>query len=395
MRACHLDTCPVGVATQNPELRAKFMGTADHVVNYMRFVAEEMREYMSILGFRTVEEMVGRTDVLQISNRAKAHWKASQLDLSTLLHQVQGQRTKTQEQNHGIELSKDVREIYPLVAEAIASQKPITLDMTIKNTERVVGTIVGSEISRKYGEDGLSPNSIQLHFTGHAGQSFGAFIPRGMSMSVVGDVNDYFGKGLSGGKVVAIAPIKGPEESNVIAGNVCLYGATSGSAFINGRAGHRFGVRNSGASIVVEGIGDHGLEYMTGGKVVILGDVGQNFGAGMSGGIAYVLPTNIEEFKFQCNTEMIEFEPLQNKQEVSEVRNLIIKHLEETDSTLALNVLAKWEEMIPRFVKVVPTDYKVMLQKIEAFKEEGFKTEEATLKAFTAVTTKSKVVVAK
>ena len=395
MRACHLDTCPVGVATQNPELRAKFMGNADHVVNYMRFVAEEMREYMSILGFRTVEEMVGRTDVLQISKRAKAHWKASQLDLSTLLHQVQGTRTKKKEQYHGIEQSKDLREIYPLVADAIESKGKVELDFTIKNTERVVGTIVGSEISKKYGEEGLADNSIQLHFTGHAGQSFGAFTPRGMSMSCVGDVNDYFGKGLSGGKVVAIAPIKGPEESNVIAGNVCLYGATSGSAFINGRAGHRFAVRNSGANIVVEGIGDHGLEYMTGGKVVILGDVGQNFGAGMSGGIAYVLPTDTRQFKIQCNTEMIEFEPLKNKQEIEEVRNLIIKHLEETDSTLALNVLAKWDEVVPRIVKVVPTDYKVMLQKIEAFKEEGLKTAEATLKAFTAVTTKSKVVVAK
>lgn len=395
MRACHLDTCPVGVATQNPELRAKFMGTADHVVNYMRFVAEEMREYMSLLGFRTVEEMVGRTDVLQISDRAKKHWKASQLDLSTLLHQVKGVRTKQTEQNHQIEFSKDLREIYPLVHDAIETKEPVQLDFTIKNTERVVGTIIGSEISRKYGEEGMPDNTIQLHFTGHAGQSFGAFAPRGMSLSVLGDANDYFGKGLSGAKVVAIAPIKGPEENNVIVGNVCLYGATSGKAFINGRAGHRFGVRNSGAHVVVEGIGDHGLEYMTGGKVVILGDVGQNFAAGMSGGIAYVLPSNAEQFKKQCNMEMIEFDTLSDVEEIEEVRQMIIQHLEETDSSYALTVLAKWEEMIPRFVKVVPTDYKVMLEQIASFKEEGLKTAEATLKAFTAVTTKAKAVALK
>jgi glutamate synthase (NADPH) large chain len=395
MRACHLDTCPVGVATQNPELRAKFMGSADHVVNFMRFVAEEMREYMAVLGFRTVEEMVGRTDVLTISERAKKHWKASQLDLSTLLHQVQGGRTKQTNQDHKINESFDLVELLPKVQESIEQKTPIELFYDIKNTDRVVGTIVGSEISRKYGEKGLPDNSIKVHFTGHAGQSFGAFIPRGMTLTCTGDVNDYFGKGLSGGKVTAIAPIKGEQEKNVIAGNVCLYGATSGVAFINGKAGHRFAVRNSGATVVVEGIGDHGCEYMTGGKVVILGDVGQNFGAGMSGGIAYVLPTNIEQFKAQCNTEMIEFEKLESKEEIELVRQLIIKHLEETDSTIALDVLAKWKEMIPKFVKVVPSDYKQMLQEIEHFKNEGLQIAEATLKAFTTITTTPKLVVAK
>ena len=395
MRACHLDTCPVGVATQNPELRAKFMGSADHVVNFMRFIAEEMREYMAILGFRTVDEMVGRTDILTISERAKKHWKASQLDLSTLLYQVQGGRTKQTEQDHQINESFDMVELLPKVQESIEQKTPIELFYDIKNTDRVVGTIVGSEISRKYGEKGLPDNSIKVHFTGHAGQSFGAFIPRGMTLTCTGDVNDYFGKGLSGGKVTAIAPIKGDQEKNVIAGNVCLYGATSGVAFINGKAGHRFAVRNSGATVVVEGIGDHGCEYMTGGKVVILGDVGQNFGAGMSGGIAYVLPTNIEQFKAQCNTEMIEFEKLESKEEIELVRQLIIKHLEETDSTIALDVLAKWNEMIPKFVKVVPSDYKQMLQEIEHFKNEGLQVAEATLKAFTTITTKPKLVVAK
>lgn len=393
MRACHLDTCPVGVATQNPELRAKFMGNADHVVNYMRFVAEEMREYMSILGFRTVEEMVGRTDVLQISERTAKHWKASQLDLSALLHQMQGTRTKQQQQNHQIEESFDMRELLPKVTKAIEEKERIELNYPIKNTDRVMGTIVGSEISRKYGEAGLPLNTINLTFTGHAGQSFGAFTPRGMAMRVVGDVNDYFGKGLSGGKVVAIAPIKGEQEKNVIAGNVCLYGATSGQAFINGQAGHRFGVRNSGAQIVVEGIGDHGCEYMTGGKIVVLGDVGQNFGAGMSGGIGYILPSDEEKFKAQCNMEMIQFEKLSDAAEIESVRQLIIQHLEETDSSYALDVLAKWEQFVPQFVKVVPVDYKEMLEKIDEYKLTGLTYDNAAMQAFVEVTGSQKKLV--
>ncbi|WP_339213612.1 glutamate synthase large subunit [Solibacillus sp. FSL W8-0372] len=393
MRACHLDTCPVGVATQNPELRAKFMGNADHVVNYMRFVAEEMREYMSILGFRTVEEMVGRTDVLQISERTANHWKASQLDLSALLHQMQGTRTKQQQQNHQIEESFDMRELLPKVTKAIEEKERIELSYPIKNTDRVMGTIVGSEISRKYGEAGLPLNTINLTFTGHAGQSFGAFTPRGMAMRVVGDVNDYFGKGLSGGKVVAIAPIKGEQEKNVIAGNVCLYGATSGQAFINGQAGHRFGVRNSGAQIVVEGIGDHGCEYMTGGKIIVLGDVGQNFGAGMSGGIGYILPSDEEKFKAQCNMEMIQFEKLSDATEIESVRQLIIQHLEETDSSYALDVLAKWEQFFPLFVKVVPVDYKEMLEKIDEYKLNGLTYDNAAMQAFVEVTGSQKKLV--
>lgn len=386
MRACHLDTCPVGVATQNPELRAKFMGSADHVVNYMRFVAQEMREYMSILGFRTVEEMVGRTDVLMISERTKQHWKASQLDLTALLHQVPGTRTKQHEQHHGIAESFDMVHLLPKVEKAIEEKKKVELSFPIKNTDRVMGTIIGSEISRKYGEQGLSDDTITLTFTGHAGQSFGAFIPRGMTMKVEGDVNDYFGKGLSGGKVMAVSPIKGVYEKNVIAGNVCLYGATSGQAFINGRAGHRFAVRNSGANIVVEGIGDHGCEYMTGGRIVVLGDVGQNFGAGMSGGVAYVLPTNAAAFKAQCNMEMIEFAQLEEKSEVEAVRKLIIQHLEQTESTAALHVLAKWEEMVPKFVKVVPTDYQAMLEKINFHKLQGLTDENAAMQAFAETT---------
>ncbi|RUL48044.1 glutamate synthase large subunit [Lysinibacillus antri] len=386
MRACHLDTCPVGVATQNPELRAKFMGNADHIVNFMRFIAQEMREYMAKLGFRTVEEMVGRTDILEISERAKAHWKASQVDLSALLYQVQGARTKQTNQDLRIEETFDSRFILPKVQRSIEENEPIELEFDIKNTDRVVGTIVGSEISKKYGEKGLKNNTIRIKFTGHAGQSFGAFVPRGMSLSCVGDVNDYFGKGLSGGKLVAIAPIKGEQEKNVIAGNVCLYGATSGTAFINGRAGERFAVRNSGANVVVEGIGDHGCEYMTGGRVVILGDVGKNFAAGMSGGIAYVLPTDEEAFKEKCNMEMIQFERLEDKNELEEVRQMIIQHLEHTESSIALDVLAKWQQFVPKFVKVVPTDYKAMLEKINHHKYQGLEEQDAAMQAFVDAT---------
>lgn len=386
MRACHLDTCPVGVATQNPELRAKFTGTADHIVNYMRFIAQEMREIMASLGFRTVEDMVGRTDMLAVSERAAMHWKASQLDLSKLLHQVDGTRTKQQQQNHFIADSFDMTQLFDKVQPAIAQRKRVELSYAIRNTDRVVGTIIGSEISREYGEAGLPEDTVMLHFTGQAGQSFGAFIPRGMTMTCTGDVNDYFGKGLSGGKLAVIAPIKGKQENNVIAGNVCLYGATSGSVFINGRAGHRFAVRNSGATVVVEGIGDHGLEYMTGGKVVVLGDTGKNFAAGMSGGIAYVLPTNIEQFKALCNMEMIHVEALKSAQEQETVRQLIIAHLNMTGSNKALDVLANWEDTVAHFVKVVPTDYQAMLDQMEYFKLQGVNDKEAALQAFAKAT---------
>jgi glutamate synthase (NADPH) large chain len=354
-----------------------------------------MREYMSILGFRTVEEMVGRTDVLQLSERAKSHWKAGQLDLSKLLHQVEGTRTKQQEQNHGIDVTFDMQQLLPQLKEALEEKQPTELHFNIKNTDRVMGTIVGSEISKRYGEQGLPDNTIQLRFTGHAGQSFGAFIPRGMTMSCVGDVNDYFGKGLSGGKVVAISPIKGDFEKNVIAGNVCLYGATSGQAFINGKAGHRFGVRNSGANIVVEGIGDHGCEYMTGGKIVVLGDVGQNFGAGMSGGIGYILPTDVANFKAQCNMEMIEFGQLEEKAEIQMLKVMITQHVEQTDSTYAKEILANWNYYVPKFVKVVPTDYQNMVDKINLHKLNGLTEENAAMQAFMEATGAGNLAVSK
>lgn len=386
MRACHLDTCPVGVATQNPELRDKFTGNPDHIVNFMMFIAEDVRLHMAKLGFRTFEEMVGRTDVLHTGERGKAHWKAGQLDLSKLLYQVEGNRTKQVEQNHKLDESLDRRELLRKVDYAIQTQSTVDVEHEIRNIDRVVGTMVGSEISQRYGAAGLRDDSIRLRFTGSAGQSFGAFTPRGMLMTVEGDANDYFGKGLSGGKVVAISPIKGSFENNVITGNVCLYGATSGHAFINGRAGERFAVRNSGADIVVEGIGDHGCEYMTGGQIAILGDVGKNFGAGMSGGVAYIQPSDVAAFKKACNMEMIRIADQLTKQDEVQLHHLIEQHYLYTESTKARDILNNWVTAKESFIKVIPEQYEDMLQKIESFKDQGLSAEEATMKAFMAAT---------
>ncbi|TXC93107.1 glutamate synthase large subunit [Metabacillus litoralis] len=386
MRVCHLDTCPVGVATQNPELRDKFAGDPDHIVNYMRFVAQEVREIMAELGFKTMEEMVGSTDVLEVSERAKQHWKAKHLDLTTLLYQPEGARTAKIKQNHKIDQSLDMVEILPKVADAIETGTPIDASFNIKNINRVAGTIVGSEISKRYGEEGLPEDTITLRFTGSAGQSFGAFVPKGITMHLTGDSNDYLGKGLSGGKII----VKPSADStivpsdNVIIGNVPFYGATSGEAYINGHAGERFGVRNSGVNVVVEGVGDHGCEYMTGGRVVILGEVGKNFGAGMSGGIAYILADNKEEFKALCNDEMIEFESLVDDQEINFLQGMIQNHLAYTDSTKASSILANWEESITRFVKVIPKDYKRMMNRIAEQMEAGLTNDEAIMSAFEA-----------
>ncbi|KAB7671171.1 glutamate synthase large subunit [Bacillus sp. B1-b2] len=384
MRACHLDTCPVGIATQNPELRYKFAGDPQHVVHFMQFIAEEVRELMAQLGFRTVEEMVGRTDVLGVSERAQTHWKASSLDLSKLLHQMNGPRTYQTAQNHKIAESMDMTKILPAVESAIENGKSVDLYYHIKNTNRVTGTIVGSEISKKYGEAGLPEDTINLHFSGSAGQSFGAFIPKGMSLYLTGDANDYIGKGLSGGKIVAKATINDTfvAKDNVIIGNVAFYGATDGEAFINGKAGERFAVRNSGASIVVEGIGDHGLEYMTGGEVVILGEVGKNFAAGMSGGVAYVLSSQVEEVKNLSNKEMIMFETLEDRAEIERIKGLLQKHIDNTDSMVARQVLANWDKYISRFIKVIPKDYKRMISSIQNGLSKGLTEEDAVMQAF-------------
>ncbi|ASN06097.1 glutamate synthase large subunit [Virgibacillus necropolis] len=384
MRVCHVDTCPVGIATQNPELRKKFMGDPDHVVNFMYYIAQEVREIMAELGFTTMEEMIGRTDVLAVSDRAKAHWKAKHLDLSTLLYQVDGPRTCQTNQNHHLDESLDLCEILPAVMPAIERKEQVDLSYSIRNTNRVVGTIVGSEISKRYGEEGLPEDTITLRFTGSAGQSFGAYTPSGMSLFLTGDANDYVGKGLSGGKVVVSSPTKAKpyESSNVIAGNVSFYGATSGEAYINGYAGERFAVRNSGANVVVEGIGDHGCEYMTGGRVVILGEVGKNFAAGMSGGIAYVLTEDLSAFKQLCNKEMVEFEPITDRNEAEQVKQMVQDHYHYTESQKGAYVLNNWDEMMKKFVKVTPKDYKLMLEKIQSYKNDGLTDEEAAMSAF-------------
>ncbi|MBY6035835.1 glutamate synthase large subunit [Fictibacillus nanhaiensis] len=386
MRACHLDTCPVGIATQNPELRKKYTGDPDHVVNYMRFVAEEIREIMAQLGFRTMDEMVGRTDVLTVGEHAKNHWKAKHLDLSKLLYQPEGIRTKQTPQDHKIDQTLDVREILPILSPALDANKSVSIDLAIKNTNRVVGTIAGSEITKRFGEEGLPEDSVTLTFSGSAGQSFGAFIPKGMSLYLNGDSNDYLGKGLSGGKII-VSPPKTAEylaDDNVIVGNVAFYGATSGEAFINGIAGERFAVRNSGANIVVEGIGDHGCEYMTGGRVVVLGDVGKNFAAGMSGGTAYIHTHQPLLFKRLCNNDGLELERLSDYEETESLKQLIEKHFVYTRSIKAAAVLKNWKAEQSFFIKVIPKDYKEMIQRINDEKEAGLSDDEAIMSAFEA-----------
>ncbi|MEH7275135.1 glutamate synthase large subunit [Neobacillus vireti] len=384
MRVCHLDTCPVGIATQNPELRRRFTGEADSIVNFMRFVAQEVRELMAELGFRSVEEMVGRTDVLMVSERGRAHWKAKHLDLTRLLYKPEGTRTFKRPQNHKIDETLDIKRIIPAVQHTLEQGVPVDVSFPITNVNRVTGTMVGSELTKRYGENGLPEDTITLRFTGSAGQSFGAFIPKGQTLFLTGDANDYVGKGLSGGKIIVKADehTKIASGENVIAGNVAFIGATSGEAYINGRAGERFAVRNSGANVVVEGIGDHGCEYMTGGRVVILGDVGKNFAAGMSGGIAYVLTEDKDAFKALCNQELIEFESVATVADQEELKRLIENHFRYTQSVKASCVLENWKECVRKFAKVIPKDYKRMISLIEEQKLAGLPEEKAVMRAF-------------
>jgi glutamate synthase (ferredoxin) len=368
MRVCHLNTCPVGIATQNPELRKKFQGKPEHVVNYMYFVAQELREIMARLGFRKLEEMVGQVNKLDRSG-AIDHYKAQGIDLSPILHKVpvsEGtQLCNTHPQHHRVEESIEF-EIIEKAHPALFRKEKTTLDFPIRNTDRAVGAIISNEISKIYGATGLPENTLKINFTGSAGQSFGAFATRGLSLVVNGNANDYLGKGLCGARLV----LKVPEgstlrpEDNIIAGNVCLYGATSGEAFINGKAGERFCVRNSGARAVVEGIGDHGCEYMTGGVAVILGSVGRNFGAGMSGGIAYVFDPE-GNFIGNCNNDSLNFLPVEETQEIQELKELVENHYNSTQSPRAQKVLESWESCLPMFVKVFPEEYRQALIRLE------------------------------
>ena len=368
MRVCHLNTCPVGIATQNPELRKKFNGKPEHVVNYMYFVAQELREIMAQLGFRTINEMVGQVQKLD-RNKAIDHYKAAGIDLTPILYKVDVPAgTKfynTQKQEHHIEKSIEF-DIIAKAHPALFRKEKVSIDYPITNLNRAVGAIISNEISKIYGAEGLPENTIKLNFTGSAGQSFGAFSTKGITMIVNGNTNDYLGKGLSGAKLIIKVPEKATfkPEDNVITGNVTLYGATSGEAYINGKAGERFCVRNSGAKAVVEGIGDHGCEYMTGGIAVILGEVGRNFGAGMSGGIAYIFDEK-KTFEKNCNKIALNLLPVDEDKDIVELRELIENHYNTTLSPLAQRILEKWEESLPKFIKIFPEEYKQALIRLE------------------------------
>ncbi|MBI1870826.1 MAG: glutamate synthase large subunit [Chlamydiae bacterium] len=386
MRVCHLDTCPVGVATQNPELRKKFTGDPAHAVNFMRFIAQEVREWMAKLGFRTLNEMVGRTDRLE-PKKAVDHWKAKGLDFSKILYRPEVPKEVGRycqiPQDHGLDQALDHQKLLKLCKKALEKGEKVEAALPIQNVNRVVGTILGSEVTRRYGVKGLPEDTIRLHFKGSAGQSFGAFIPKGMTLTLEGDANDYVGKGLSGGKIILFPPKNSsfvPEE-NIIIGNVAFYGATSGEAYIRGMAGERFCVRNSGVHAVVESVGDHGCEYMTGGRVIVLGPTGRNFAAGMSGGIAYCLDQD-GCFKKKCNLQMVELSKVEDKDEIEELERMIRRHAEYTQSDHAWKILALWEEMIPKFVKVMPKDYKRVLQTLKKVKEAGLTGDEAVMAAF-------------
>jgi glutamate synthase (NADPH/NADH) large chain len=365
MRKCHLNTCPVGIATQDPVLRAKFTGKPEHVINYFFFVAEQLREIMAKLGFRRLDDMVGRSDRLEMKAGVE-HWKAQGLDFSQLLLHPQvpssvGKRCMIA-QDHGLEAALDAKMI-DHAKPALADRTPVEFVLPIRNVDRTVGAMLSGEIARKYGAEGLDPGTIRFRFNGSAGQSFGAFLARGVTLELEGDANDYVGKGLSGGKIIVYPPRESTfkPDQNILVGNVVLYGATSGEAFFNGRAGERFSVRNSGATAVVEGVGDHGCEYMTKGLVICLSDTGKNFAAGMSGGIAYVLDETGEFKKTRCNLAGVDLEKVEDPQDVETLRYWIARHAEETGSVRGNWILDNFEALLPKFVKVFPHEYKRVL----------------------------------
>jgi glutamate synthase (NADPH) large chain len=380
MRVCHLDTCPVGVATQNPELRKRFSGQPEFVVTFFEFIAEEVREYLSLLGLRSIEEAVGRVDLLDTA-LAVSHWKAEGLDLTPVLHvpegSLDGPLHQVIAQDHGLDRALD-NTLIQLAEGALEEGLPVHLDLPIRNVNRTVGTMLGYEVTRRWGGEGLPADTINVAFTGSAGQSFGAFVPRGITLRLVGDANDYLGKGLSGGRLIVAPSADSPfdAETQVVAGNVIGYGATAGEIFLRGVVGERFCVRNSGALAVAEGIGDHGCEYMTGGRVVILGATGRNFAAGMSGGIAYVLDLN----PLRLNREMVDVDPLEDA-DVEFLREVVSRHHAETGSAVAARLLADWDAAVGRFTKVMPQDYKRVLSAMTAAEREGRNVDEAVMAA--------------
>ncbi|MFT4011477.1 MAG: glutamate synthase-related protein, partial [Nocardioidaceae bacterium] len=376
MRVCHLDTCPVGVATQNPVLRERFAGKPEFVVTFFEFIAEEVRELLAQLGFRSVEEAVGHAEALDV-RRAVGHWKAAGLDLTPILHVPELPEGtplhNTTGQDHGLDRALDVQ-LVELARDALENAQPVHAQLEVRNVNRTVGTILGHEVTKRYGGEGLPDGTIDITLTGSAGQSFGAFLPRGVTLRLEGDANDYVGKGLSGGRLV-VRPDRaaGFEASGqVIAGNTIGYGATSGEIFLRGQVGERFCVRNSGATAVVEGVGDHGCEYMTGGRVVVLGPTGRNFAAGMSGGYAFVLDLDAG----RVNPELVELSAVGGKA-AEELHALVLRHLEETGSDVAETLLADWPTALARFTQVMPSDYKRVLEAREEALEEGLTEDEA------------------
>ncbi len=364
MRKCHLNTCPVGIATQDPALRAKFQGTPENVINFFFFIAEQVRQYMAQMGFRSFDEMVGRVDMLD-TRQANEHWKAKDIDLSAILYYPEMPsriaRRCVQAQDHGLSEALDYK-LIEFARDSIDNGTPIEIKLPIRNVHRTVGAMLSGEIARRHGSAGLPDDTIRFQFSGSAGQSFGAFLAKGVTLELEGDANDYVGKGLSGGRLIVYPPRTAtfqPEE-NILIGNVALYGATSGEAFFNGMAGERFAVRNSGARAVVEGLGDHGCEYMTRGTVVVLGKCGRNFAAGMSGGIAYVLDEKGDFGEKRCNTAAVDLEPVP-AEDIDLLYSIINHHVEATASVRGKWVLENWENMLPKFVKVFPHEYKRVL----------------------------------
>ena len=390
MRVCNLDTCPAGIATQNPELRKRFAGKPEYVENFMKFIAEELREYMAKLGCRTLDELVGRGDLLK--TRDDLDENQSKLNLDNILNNpfVNGKEKVTfdpkQVYDFELDKSKDLKEILTQLNTALDKKQKRAIEVEVTNVNRSLGTIFGSEITKRY-DDTLDDDSYIIKCNGAGGQSFGAFIPKGLTLELVGDSNDYFGKGLSGGKLVVYPPagVKYKKDENIIIGNVAMYGATSGKAFINGVAGERFCVRNSGAIAVVEGVGEHGCEYMTGGRVAILGKTGKNFAAGMSGGIAYVLDED-NDLYMRTNKSMVFTEEVTNKYDVLELKEMIKEHVTYTNSEKGKEILDNFSEYLPKFKKVIPYDYNRMQMAIVQMEEKGLNAEQAQIEAFYAST---------
>jgi glutamate synthase (NADPH/NADH) large chain len=384
MRVCHLDTCPVGVATQNPVLRKRFSGKPEFVVNFFEFIAEEVRELLAELGFRSLDEAIGQADALDVT-KAVDHWKASGLDLSPVLHVPElpegASRRNTAGQDHGLDKALD-NELVKLAKDALDNGEPVRAQVKIRNVNRTVGTILGHEVTKRYKGEGLPDGTIDITFIGSAGQSFGAFVPRGMTLRLEGDANDYLGKGLSGGRVV-VRPDRAATfeaEQQIIAGNVIAYGATAGEIFLRGQVGERFCVRNSGVTAVVEGVGDHGCEYMTGGRVVVLGPTGRNFAAGMSGGVAFVL--DLDEGR--VNQELVELEEVTGDA-ADELESLVRRHHEATESPVAKALLDDWPSAVRRFTEVMPTDFKRVLAAKEKAEEEGLSDDETATRMMEAL----------